>query len=159
MSMATGTTAGTTEAGWANQFGEWERRAAGLPKPAVIAIVIIAFLLWWPLGLAALAFMIWSRSMMCGPRSMERWQDKMNRMQAKMDRMRSRMGEGGFWQPPSSGNSAFDEYRAETLRRLEDEQREFQQFLERLRFAKDKAEFDQFMAERRRPSDNPPAPQ
>jgi hypothetical protein len=158
--MATGTTAGTAETGWATQFGEWERRAAGLPKPAVIAIVVIAFLLWWPIGLAALAFMIWSRSMMCGPRSMDRWQDKMNRMQAKMDRMRGRMGEGGFWTPPSSGNKAFDDYRAETLRRLEDEQREFQDFLERLRFAKDKSEFDQFMAERRRSPDNsPPAPQ
>lgn len=150
--MATGTTAGTAETGWANQFGEWERRAAGLPKPAVVAIVIIAFLLWWPLGLAALAFMIWSRSMGCGHRGMERWQ-------AKMDRMRSRMGEGSFWQPPSSGNKAFDDYRTETLRRLEDEQHEFQQFLERLRFAKDKSEFDQFMAERRRPSDNSPPAQ
>ena len=39
---------------------------------------------------------------------------------------------------PSSGNHAFDEYRSETLRRLEDEQREFRDFLERLRFAKDK---------------------
>ncbi len=150
--MATSTTAGPTETGWTNQFGEWERRAAGLPKPAVIAIVIIAFMLWWPLGLAVLAFMIWSRSMMCGPRSMARWQEKMNRM-------RSGQG-GGFWQAPSSGNKAFDDYRAETLRRLEDEQREFRDFLERLRFAKDKSEFDQFMAERRRSSDNsPPAPQ
>ena len=50
---------------------------------------------------------------------------------------------------PSSGNRAFDEYRSETLRRLEDEQREFRDFLDRLRFAKDKTEFDQFMAERR----------
>ena len=40
--------------------------------------------------------------------------------------------------------------RAETLRRLEDEGREFQDFLARLRMAQDKAEFDQFMAERRR---------
>ena len=46
------------------------------------------------------------------------------------------------------------------LRRLEDEQREFREFLERLRMAKDKAEFDQFMAERRdRPADNAAAPQ
>ena len=52
------------------------------------------------------------------------------------------------------GNHAFDEYRAETLRRLEEEQKEFASFLERLRFAKDKAEFDQFMAERR---SRPPA--
>ena len=37
----------------------------------------------------------------------------------------------------------------ETLRRLEEEQREFRDFLDRLRMAKDKSEFDQFMAERR----------
>ena len=37
----------------------------------------------------------------------------------------------------------------ETLRRLEDEQREFREFLDRLRMAKDKSEFDQFMADRR----------
>ena len=62
--------------------------------------------------------------------------------------------------PPSSGNRAFDEYRSETLRRLEEEQQEFRDFLARLRMAKDKSEFDQFMAERRnRPqqsNDQPP---
>ena len=59
-------------------------------------------------------------------------------------------GGGDWWgTPPSSGNRAFDDYRTETLRRLEEEQREFKEFLERLRFAKDRAEFDQFMAERR----------
>ena len=88
----------------------------------------------------------------------ERWQRKMQRMEDKMGRMRERMGGFGGWGPPSSGNHAFDEYRTETLRRLEDEQREFRDFLERLRFAKDKAEFDQFMADRRnRPE--PPVPQ
>ncbi len=57
----------------------------------------------------------------------------------------------------SSGNRAFDEYREETLRRLEEEQREFREFLDRLRKAKDKQEFDQFMAERRaRPPETPP---
>jgi hypothetical protein len=83
-------------------------------------------------------------------------------MQGKMDRMRSKM-EGRDWRgtPPSSGNRAFDEYRSETLRRLEDEQREFKEFLERLRFAKDRSEFDQFMAERRNrpPSESPQGPQ
>jgi hypothetical protein len=82
----------------------------------------------------------------------------MERMQRKMDWMRARMsGEPGpSWcgGSRSSGNRAFDEYRMETLRRLEDEQREFRDFLDRLRAAKDKAEFDQFMAERR----NRPAP-
>ena len=52
--------------------------------------------------------------------------------------------------PPRPDNSAFDEYRADTLRGLEDEQREFQGFVDRTRAARDKAEFDQFMKERRR---------
>ena len=51
-------------------------------------------------------------------------------------------------QPRTSGNQAFDEYRAETLRRLEEEHRAFQDYLDRLRMAKDRAEFEQFMAER-----------
>ena len=59
-----------------------------------------------------------------------------------------------------SGNAAFDEYRSETLKRLEDEAREFTSFLDRLRMAKDKAEFEQFMADRRAQaqaqSQNPP---
>ena len=138
----------------AAKLDEWERRSWDLPKPVAIALVIFGFIIWWPLGLAALAFFIWSRGMGCGGHGAERWQHKMERMQARMDRMRERMGGGGgYWQPPSSGNKAFDEYRLETLRRLEEEQREFQQFLDRLRFAKDKSEFDQFMADRRRVSD------
>jgi hypothetical protein len=48
----------------------------------------------------------------------------------------------------SSGNSAFDAYRDETIQRLEEEQANFEAFLERLREAKDKSEFDQFMDER-----------
>jgi len=89
-------------------------------------------------------------------RGYDRWQD---RMQDKMDRMRAKMdsfGHGAGW--GSSGNRAFDEYRTETLRRLEEEQREFRDFLQRLRAAKDKAEFDQFMAERRNRPEPPPQP-
>ena len=40
---------------------------------------------------------------------------------------------------------------------MEEEQKDFGAFLERLRFAKDKAEFDQFMAERRNRPPSPPA--
>jgi len=59
--------------------------------------------------------------------------------------------DGTCWHPSPrpSGHRAFDEYRQDTLQRLEEEQREFRDFLARLRMAKDKAEFDQFMAERR----------
>ena len=49
----------------------------------------------------------------------------------------------------ASGNDAFDRYRSDTLQRLEEEQKEFREFLSRLRAAKDKAEFDQFMTDRR----------
>lgn len=54
----------------------------------------------------------------------------------------------------SSGNNAFDAYKADTLRRLEDEQTNFENFLTRLRDAKDKAEFDQFMDDRARRNDD-----
>jgi hypothetical protein len=47
------------------------------------------------------------------------------------------------------GASAFEEYRAETLRHLDQEQHDFHDFVGRLRDAKDKAEFDRFIAERR----------
>ena len=135
-------------------------------KPAWIVLMILGFWFWWPLGLVTLAFMIGSGRMGCwNHHGMGRWQDKMDRMQAKMDRMRTKMdargGVGSWWgTPPSSGNRAFDDYRTETLRRLEEEQREFKEFLERLRFAKDRSEFDQFMADRRdRPQGASPQPQ
>ena len=125
-----------------------------LGKPAWIALVVLGFMVWWPIGLSVLAFTIWSGRMGCGYYGgHDRWQNKMERMQHKMDWMRSRMSggpwSGGWNYAPSSGNRAFDEYRTDTLRRLEEEQREFREFLDRLRFAKDKTEFDQFMAERR----------
>jgi hypothetical protein len=117
----------------------------------------------WPLGFLALAFIIGSGRMGCwNHHGMNRWENKMQRMQDKMDRVRTRMDgmRGGDWWggPPSSGNRAFDDYRTETLKRLEEEQREFRNFLDRLRFAKDKTEFDQFMAERRN-HDAGPQPQ
>ncbi|HWM45895.1 MAG TPA: DUF2852 domain-containing protein [Xanthobacteraceae bacterium] len=130
-----------------------------LGKPAWIALMVLSFIVFWPLGLAILFFLIWSGRMGCGHyASYGRWQHKMARMQDKMDRMRERTQYGGWGSPPSSGNRAFDEYRTETLRRLEEEQREFRDFLERLRLAKDRTEFEQFMAERRnRPTPNPDA--
>ena len=122
-------------------------------KPAWIALTILGFMIWWPFGLAVLAFAIGSGRMGCGYYGGSgRWERKMEHMQGKMDRWRERMagrGTGFSFEAPSSGNRAFDEYRSETIRRLEDEQREFHDFLDRLRMAKDKAEFDQFMAERR----------
>jgi hypothetical protein len=115
-----------------------------LGKPAWIALMILGFVIWWPVGLALLAFIIGSGRMICW-KGRGHWHDSMN---------------PGAWgrQSPSSGNRAFDEYRSDTLKRLVEEQREFREFLDRLRFAKDKTEFDQFMAERRnRPGSSAPA--
>jgi hypothetical protein len=131
-------------------------------KGAWLAFAVLGFIVWWPLGLATLAFLYGSGRMGCGY-GRERYEHRMSRLQSKMDHLRERMGGQGPWGagggwgrgPSSSGNRAFDEYREETLRRLEEEQREFHDFLGKLRMAKDKAEFDQFMAQRREGGESP----
>jgi hypothetical protein len=135
-------------------------------KPAWIGLTVIGFMVWWPLGLVVLGFLIGSGRMACWTQGgATRWQRRMERMQQRMGRMQEaaeRWGCGGSRARAraATGNRAFDEYREETLRRLEDEQREFMEFLDRLRHAKDKAEFDEFMAERRRrPEGSTPQPQ
>lgn len=117
-------------------------------RPAWIALMVLGFIVFWPIGLSVLAYMLWSGRMGCGRHGgMTRWQ-------ARMADKWERHGRGGRgWPGPqrawSSGNRAFDEYREATLNRLEDESREFRDFLERLRMAKDRSEFDQFMRDRR----------
>ena len=56
----------------------------------------------------------------------------------------------------SSGNAAFDDYRAEQLKRLEEERARldaeieaFHEYMANLNKAKDREEFDRFMNERR----------
>ncbi len=102
-------------------------------KGAWIVAMILGFIFFWPVGLALLAYMIWSKRMFnktCGR----------NRGQHRHSSYRAAM--------KSSGNSAFDSYKADMLRRLEDEQEAFEAFLQRLREAKDKSEFDAFMDDR-----------
>ncbi len=114
-------------------------RLDDIGRPAWIGLMVLSFIVFWPLGLAVLAYLIWSGRMGCWSHH-RRWHERMERMRGSW---------GAHAEPASSGNRAFDEYRAETLRRLEEEQKEFKDFLERLRHAKDKAEFEQFMGERR----------
>ena len=130
----------------------------GLPRPVALGLTVLAFILWWPVGLAALFYMIGSGRM--GPRG------RRNRMSAGSNGGADGQAPWSSWsswacgsagRTGSSGNHAFDEYRLHTLKQLEEEQQEFGAFLERLRFAKDKAEFDQFMAERRGRSTAPTA--
>jgi len=131
-------------------------RLDDIPRPAWIALVVVSFIVFWPIGLALLIYLKWSGRMFCsrhgryghwyGPDGGEA------REEFRGWRRRHRWGRNG------SGNVAFDEYREETLRKLDEEQREFRDFLDRLRAAKDRAEFDQFMNERRnRPTTEPPA--
>src|SRR5262245_43008192 len=133
-------------------------------RPAWIALMVIGFILFWPIGLAILAYIIWSGRMGCGwhgtrgdiDRWRERATERVNRAAARWERKRTRWEERmqhwrGHYEHGlrPSGNHAFDEYREEALRKLEEEATEFRAFLERLRAAKDRAEFDAFMRERR----------
>jgi Protein of unknown function (DUF2852) len=130
-------------------------------KPAWIGLVVLGFIFFWPVGLAVLAYLLWSGRMACWKHGRGYW------YRGRMENDESRRGNDGgeSWfgcgrRSASSGNRAFDEYRAETLRRLEEEQRAFMEFLNRLRFAKDKAQFDEFLAERRQGTQGPePQPQ
>ncbi|MEL7214790.1 MAG: DUF2852 domain-containing protein [Pseudomonadota bacterium] len=102
-------------------------------RKAWIIAVVLGFIFVWPIGLALLMYAIWS-----------------NRMFTSTHKSRSCDRRAARTRFESSGNDAFDSYRDETLKRLEDEQAAFQTFLDKLRRAKDQAEFDQFMDDRRR---------
>ncbi len=124
----------------ANRPGIFARAEAWLDergKGAWIAAMVLGFIFVWPVGLALLFYMIWSKRMF-------------NKSCTAMTRHSGRYARHAM---KSSGNSAFDAYKMETLRRLEEEQGNFEAFLERLREAKDKAEFDQFMEDRARNTD------
>lgn len=125
------TTAASTTA---SSISSWPSRAEAWldarGKGAWIAAMILGFIFFWPLGLALLAYMIWSKRMFSG----------------SCARRNQRHRIGPVFR--SSGNTAFDSYKADTLTRLEEEQKNFEDFLARLREAKDKAEFDDFLDER-----------
>lgn len=104
-------------------------------SPLTIALMVIGFMVWWPLGLAMIAWIVW------GERAIAWWDESQHRMQTRN----------------ATGNEAFEEYRRSELDRLEQERQrvereavEFQTFMRDLRKARDRDEFDRFMAERRR---------
>ncbi len=119
-------------AGWFSRAEAWLDERG---KAAWIAAMVLGFIAFWPVGLGLLFYMIWSKKMFKGSCAAKR------ALQGHPIR-----AHGQHFR--SSGNTAFDAYKAETLRRLEEEQENFEAFLERLRDAKDKAEFDQFMQDR-----------
>ena len=130
MNTMTETSHRSANGGW---FARGEAWLDSKGKGAWIAAMVLGFVFFWPIGLALLFYMIWS-----------------NRMFDKSCNRNKAWGRHGMAAMKPTGNSAFDSYKADTLQRLEQEQQDFEAFLERLREAKDKSEFDQFMDERAR---------
>jgi cell division protein FtsB len=134
MTVQTASYAGPKGPSWFARAEDWlDQRGKG----AWIAAMIVGFIAFWPVGLALLAYMIWSKRMFNGSCANRR---TLRNGHVSHDHAAFR----------ASGNTAFDAYKSETLKRLEDEQAAFEAFLQRLRDAKDKSEFDQFMDERAR---------
>jgi len=105
--------------------------------PLGIAAMVLGFIAWWPLGLAVLGYIMWGGSV----------DDALSDLIAKARELIHAQ------RYPTSGNAAFDDYRRDTLARLEREQREFADYLEQLRAARDEEEFKRFMAERAKKDD------
>lgn len=119
-----------TRMGWFSRTESWlDERGKG----AWIAAMVLGFIFVWPVGLAICIYMIWSKRMFSRNCATTRHHNSRHFARTAFK---------------SSGNTAFDAYKAETLRRLQDEQTSFESFLDRLREAKDKTEFDAFMNER-----------
>jgi biopolymer transport protein ExbB/TolQ len=120
--------------------------------PVTIAMMIIGFMVFWPLGLAMIAYITW------GDR-LDNFKGEVNRATDRFADSCSRHARGGHsWHRAPSGNVAFDEWREQELERLDEERRklnemrkEFEDYSRELRRAKDKDEFDRFMAARDAP--------
>ncbi len=148
----------TASAAWnaGPQSGPWNqgahRRCGRKPGRGLeIAGIILGFIFVWPL---ALAYLVWK---MCGYPKYDEAKAFLNESfgRAKDDLFRSR-GPAGFGSFASTGNAAFDDYRRSELERLEEERRkldeearDFRNFVEELKRAKDREEFDAYMARRR----------
>ncbi|EBA16424.1 hypothetical protein RSK20926_21904 [Roseobacter sp. SK209-2-6] len=130
MTTMTSTASDPGHQGWFSRSEAWLDQKG---KGAWIAAMVLGFVFFWPIGLALLFYMIWSKRMFS---------------KSCRSHKRNAWARHGMSAMKPSGNSAFDAYKAETLRRLEQEQHDFEAFMQRLREAKDKAEFDQFMDER-----------
>jgi len=122
-------------------------------SPFTIALMVLGFIVFWPLGLAVLAYILWGE--MFGG-SAEKAQGFVHRTRGWAEKACGPRGNSfrhGFG--ASSGNAAFDDYRAEQLRRLEEERKRldeevhaFHEHMRNLRMARDREEFDRFMRDR-----------
>ena len=115
--------------------------------PATIALMILGFVVFWPLGLAMLAYIIFGERLRGFKRDANSAADGFF--------AGCRRSHGRYRPHFSTGNVAFDDWRKAELDRLEEERRkldemreDFDSYMRELRRAKDQEEFDRFMAER-----------
>ena len=120
--------------------------------PVTIAMMIIGFMIFWPLGLAMIAYIIW------GDR-LDKFKTDVNSATEKASCMFSKR-DHSFRSHSRTGNVAFDDWREAELKRLHEERMkldamraEFDDYARELRRAKDEAEFNGFMAERAKRTD------
>jgi hypothetical protein len=102
-----------------------------------ITATSLAFVFFWPAGFALAALVIWRGFGPLGPQGIVRARRVARAAPAMPDR-------------PSGQSASFAAYRHDMLDRLEQEQEAFDGFLTRLRAAKDKTEFDDFLDDRAR---------
>ncbi|WP_296592984.1 DUF2852 domain-containing protein [Roseibium sp.] len=120
--------------------------------PATIGLMVLGFVVFWPLGLAMLAYILWGdRFEGLARDAKDQWRG--SPLKGAFDQMSNTAGYA------RTGNVAFDDYRERELKRLEEERAkldamraDFDDFLRELRRARDQEEFDRFMANRGRTS-------
>lgn len=119
-------------------------------SPITLVLMVIGFMVFWPLGLAVLAYILWGERFGGSADRAERWVSKQKQWAGRCG-SRHGFSRNGF----SSGNAAFDAYREEQLKRLDEERQRldgeidaFQEHMRNLRMARDREEFDRFMRER-----------
>jgi hypothetical protein len=124
--------------------------------PATIALMVIGFMVFWPLGLAMLAYIIWGDRLDGFKRDVNRATDGIFAGCRRGSDKAARWGKGAH---ARTGNVAFDDWREKELERIEEERRkldetlaEFDEYLRELRRAKDQEEFDRFMAKHNKPT-------
>lgn len=118
--------------------------------PATIGLMVVGFMIYWPLGLAMLAYILW------GDR-LEAFRLDVNRSTDRFLGGLKRSGANVPFAQGRTGNVAFDDWREKELARLDAERRrlneasaEFESYARELRRAKDQEEFDRFMSNRGR---------
>ncbi len=123
-------------------------------SPLTIALMVLGFIVFWPLGMAVLAYILWGEYFGGTQEKASAWVDR-QRQGFKSRRGWAGHGSHHYRGYQSSGNAAFDDYRTEQLkrldeerRRLEEERQAFEEYMANLHKARDREEFDRFMRER-----------